>query len=335
MTINRPIRWLGGALAALLALLAVASSASAHGPDPLLTTQRWNQNQDVRYAWRSGAVPPSAYQGAVNAAASDVNASRGSQAATFGYSAGASSLIGYGVGATCGTLGLACAAPNAPTSFTVWMREQGHVFDWGSLRWCQAYSSWPDGCYDVENIILDELGHVEMLNHHANLSGEPDYLDAVVQTKSRTKPSAGYSTHRFGRCDVATLQVQYDMQSWGAKYSTCLSLATTLAIAASPTAVAKGGTTTLTATLKVADVASYSRLALNPVALRTVTLQRRPSGTSSWTTVGTMPRGSTSGTYTMALSLTARTDFRAVFAAPSDEGLVGSTSPPVTVSVGQ
>jgi hypothetical protein len=37
----------------------------------------------------------------------------------------------------------------------------------------------------------------------------------------------------------------------------------------------------------------------------------------------------------MALSLTARTDFRAVFAAPSDEGLVGSTSPPVTVSVGQ
>jgi hypothetical protein len=105
-------------------------------------------------------------------------------------------------------------------------------------------------------------------------------------------------------------------------------------VAASPAAVAKGGTTTLTATLKVADVASYSRLALNPIALRTVTLQRRPSGTTSWTTVGTMANGPTSGTYTYSISLTARTDFRAVFASPPDEGLLGSTSPTVTVSVG-
>lgn len=125
------------------------------------------------------------------------------------------------------------------------------------------------------------------------------------------------------------------MQGWGAKYSTCLNLTTTLALAANPTAVTKGGTTTLTATLKVADVPSYSRLALNPVALRTVTLQRRPSGTTSWTTVGTMANGSTSGTYTYSLALTARTDFRAVFTKPTDEGLLGSTSTVFTVSVGQ
>jgi hypothetical protein len=124
------------------------------------------------------------------------------------------------------------------------------------------------------------------------------------------------------------------MQAWTSRYSTCLSLSTTLALAASPAAVTKGGTTTLTATLKVADVSSYSRLALNPVASRAVSLQRRPSGTTSWTTVGTMAIGSTSGTYRYAVSLTARTDFRAIFATPGDEGLVGSTSPTVTVSVG-
>jgi hypothetical protein len=328
-----PIRWAGCLLVAVLLLLTVATSATGHAPDPIFSG-RWNQNQVLTYAWRSGAVPPSAYQGPIKAAAADINASRSSQAATFAYSSGASNLVGYGTGATCGTLGIACFSRSPTTSFTVWMREQGHKFDWGSLRWCQAYSSWPDGCYDVENIILDELGHVEILNHHGNLSGESDYLDAVVQAGSRTKPSAGYSAHSLGRCDVAALQVQYDMQNWGAKYSTCLSLTTTLALTANPAAIAKGASTTLTAALKVADVATYSRLALNPVALRTVVLQRRPSGTTTWTTVGTMSIGPTSGTYTQTLSLTARTDFRAVFTTPSSEGLLGSTSPIVTVSVG-
>lgn len=334
MRLTRPIRWLGGALAAVVILLCLASGAAAHGPDPVLSNGRWNQNQDLRYSWRSGAVPPSIYQAPINAAASDINASRGSQAATFAYTAGSGNLVGYGTGATCSTGGLACFTRTPTTSFTVWMREQGHVFDWGSLRWCQAYSSWPDGCFDVENIILDEFGHIEILWHHVNLTNDPDYLDAVVQTTSRAKPKSGYNAHRLARCDVASLQVQYDMQGWGAKYSTCLSLSTTLALTASPSAVAKGGTTTVTATLKVADVSSYSRLALNPVALRTVSLQRRPSGTTSWTTVGTMTSGSASGTYTYSLSLSARTDFRAVFATPTDEGLLGSTSPTVTVSVG-
>jgi hypothetical protein len=325
---------LGSLVSAAVALLVMTTGAGAHSPDPLLTTQRWNQNQDVRYAWRAGAVPPSIYQGPINAAAADVNASRGSQAATFGYSAGATSTIGYGVGATCGTLGLACASPNPPTSFTVWMREQGHRFDWGSLRWCQAYSTWPDGCYDVENVILDELGHVEALNHHSNYTGDSDYLDALVQTKSRTKPLAGYNAHAFGRCDVATLQVRYDMQGWGAKYSTCLNLATTLALGANAGYVAYGGTVTLTATLKVADDPSYSRLAANPVALRYVTLQRRAAGTSAWSTVGTMSYGSTAGTYTKAVQLFSRTEFRAIFGKPSDEGLLASTSSIVTVAIG-
>ena len=47
-----------------------------------------------------------------------------------------------------------------------------------------------------------------------------------------------------------------------------------------------------------------------------------------------MAYGSTSGTYTKALSLTARTEFRALFAKPAGEGLLASTSSTVTVSVG-
>jgi hypothetical protein len=332
---SHPLRLLLGVLAAVIALLVASAGVTAHSPDPVFSGSRYNQNQNLQFSWRSGSVPGPVYQAAIKAAAADASATRGSQAATFSYAAGAPSLIGYGVGATCGVKGIACFTRNPPTSFTMWMREQGHVFDWGSLRWCQAYTSWPNGCFDVENIMLDEFGHVEILNHHTNFSNGSDYTDAVVQELSRTKPTAGWNAHAFGRCDVASLQVQYDMQGWGAKYSTCLDLATTLELIASPTAIAKGGTTTLTATLKIANVSSYGRLALNPVSLRTVTLQRRAAGTSSWITVGTMSNGSTSGTYRTTISLTARTEFRALFAKPADEGVRAATSPIVTVAVGQ
>ncbi len=331
-TSARRIATMASTLAVVVALLA-AVGVAAHSPDPILSGGRFNQNQALPFSWRSGSVPPLAYQVPIVAAAADVTITRYSQAATFSYVAGAPNLIGYGTLASCGVQGLACFTRNAPTGFTIWMREQGHRFDWGSLRWCQAYATWPAGCYDVENILLDEFGHVEILNHHANLADGADYIDAVVQALSRTKPTAGWNAHAFGRCDVASLQLQYDMQGWGAKYSTCLSLSTTLALTASPTAIAKGGASTLTASLKVADVASYVRLALNPVALRTVILQRRAAGTTAWSTVGTMANGATSGTYTMSLSLQARTEFRALFVRPLDEGLLASTSATVVVAV--
>ena len=329
---HRIIRWTACAVAVVFELLLVTSVVTAHAPNPVFSG-RYNQNQVLAYSWRPGAVPAYGYQSAINAAATDASSSRGSQAATFSYVAGAPNLIGYGTGATCGPQGIACFTRNAPTGFTMWMREHGHVFDWGFLRWCQHYSTWPDGCYDVENIMLDEFGHVEILDHHANVSGDSDYTDAVVQALSRAKPRPGWNAHAFGRCDIASLQVQYDMQGWGAKYSTCHDLATTLTVASSSVTVPAGGSVTLTATLKVADNPAYSRLALNPVSLRVVMLQRRPPA-GSWVTVGAMSYGSTSGTYTSTLHLKARTEFRAVFATPSDEGLRGVTSPTVTVAVG-
>ena len=32
----------------------------------------------------------------------------------------------------------------------MWFREQGHEFDWGSLKWCQTYDDPPNGCFDAE-----------------------------------------------------------------------------------------------------------------------------------------------------------------------------------------
>jgi hypothetical protein len=219
-----------------------------------------------------------------------------------------------------------------PDSFTMWFRQQGYVFDWGALKWCQSYATWPNGCYDVENIALDEFGHIEGLAHHVNYSNESDYLDAVVQTYSRTKPSAGFDAHRFGVCDVAALQRMYDIQETYQRISTCLDLETNLALVAEPTSVLRAQYSTLTATLRIADDSAYGLLRNNLASKRVVTLERRSAGTTTWYAVGTMTPGA-SGTYTLKTSVTVTTEYRAVFRAPTDEGLQGDISSTVKVTV--
>jgi hypothetical protein len=332
-------RRLGRLLTAIVVLLAAAFAtggagpASAHSPDPVFSGSIWTKGSTLGFDWKAGQVPPSQLQTAILAAAADSNRSNGSRAARFSRVAGSTNPVAYGVSVTCGVNGIACFTRNPPTGFTVSFREQGHRFDWGSLAWCQMYATPPSGCFDVENIALDELGHVEILNHHANFADGSDYTDAVVQTVSHAKPATGWNAHQYGRCDVAALQLMYDVPAWSAPYSTCLDLATTLTLGASSTTIAAGTSLTFTAVLKVADDTSYRELRINPLSARTVTLQRRSPGTTAWTTQGTMTGTSTAGTYSMVASPTATYEWRAVFAKPAGEGLRAAVSATTTVHV--
>ena len=110
-------------------------------------------------------------------------------------------------------------------------------------------------------------------------------------------------------------------------------MSTVLTITASPTQIVVGSSTTLVATLKVVDADSYGRLGGNLVSGRIVTLQRRAVGTTTWIAVGTMPAGSASGTYVLAQRPGGATEYRAVFATPSSEGINGDSSPAVRVDV--
>ena len=199
---TRRRRLLGAIRAAGLVVAIAGVSAgpiAAHGPDPALGGKPFAQDQLLKYGWRSGAEPVAVIATALKAAAADASATRGSRAALFAYATTGPNLIGYGAGATCGVNGLACFTRDAPDGFSMWVREQGHVFDWGTLRWCQTYKAAPTGCYDVEAIALDEFGHVEGLDHHVNEPDGSDYEDAVVQTYSRTKPKPGWDMHGFAR----------------------------------------------------------------------------------------------------------------------------------------
>lgn len=318
-----------------LAIVLVAVTipvAHAHGPDPTLGGGAVEQDLEMRFRWRSGSEPPAALRTAILAAALDVTESKRSRAATFVFDAAAANPIGYGAGATCGVNGIACFTRTLPDRFTMWFRAQGHVFDWGTLRWCDAYTTPPNGCYDVENVALDEFGHIEGLAHHINYSDNRDYTDAVVQTYSRTKPSTGYDAHRFGVCDVATMQRIYDVQVSWQRISTCLDLGTVVVLQAAPTSLLRGQTARLTATLRIVDEAAYGRLRNNLLSKRVVSLERRDSGTSTWYPAGTMTPGD-SGTYTLDATVSVTTEFRAVFRTPTDEGVRGDVAPYVKVTV--
>lgn len=324
-----------GRLALLIGVMVTAASAgpaTAHAPDPTLSGSLFGQDQELRFRWRSGSEPPAAMRTAIRAAADDSNATRASQAATFVYDASGANMIGYGTG-TCGVNGIGCFSRTAPTSFTIWLREHGRSFDWGVLRWCQMQTEPTNGCYDAETIALDEFGHVEILNHHVNFVDESDYTDAVVQTFSRTRPKAGWNMHTYGVCDTATLQIKYDVPTLSSSYSACLDLLTIVTLSISDSSIAFGAPVDFGSLLRVATNTAYGRLSANPIAKRTVRLQRRAIGSTTWTTFFTLPPSTPTGTYRATLRLFETADFRTVFSAPSAEGLRGDTSPTLRVTV--
>lgn len=324
------LRMRGAAVAAAMVAALIPAGAVARAPDPFSSAGPMPKDHPFTFKWRTNRVPPAWMQPAITTGAADSNATRASRAPTFTLADGASNWIMYGKDAGCGPNGIACYTRSvATTSFTMSIRPQGHRFDWGVLRWCQAFAHWPDGCYDVENVALDEFGHVTGLEHHVNAVDASDYLDAVVQTVSRTKPRPGWDVHAYGRCDVARLQQRYDVPNGTTKISTCISLVTALTLSA-PTSAPYGTTVAFSARLSVMPTSGSYELGGNTLDGRVVVLQRRAAD-GTWTDVVTMTPGP-SGTYTARISATTTADWQAVFR-PNGEGLKSSTSPVRRVTV--
>ena len=326
---------LPGAIAALAAAAIGGAPALAHGPNPLLGTTTWDQDQIVGYQWASGAVPPPWMAGAIDAGAADVGRSVGSRAAAFTRVSSAASKIAYGGSVPCSSYGIACMnRTGVPDSFAgMWFRPHGWAFDWGTLRWCQALAFPTNGCYDAENVALDEFGHIEILSHHDNLADESDFLDSVVQFAARSRPKAGWNEHVFGRCDVARLQLEYELGSPADPISTCLSLATSLSMTSSATTVATGDSVRITGMFKVAVASAAEALSGDPLSGRMISLQRRAVGGTAWSTIATLAAASTAGAYTLAISPVLTYDYRLLFSQSSSEGLIGASSSTVRIAV--
>ena len=306
-------------------LLALAPAVLASQVTPI-SNKDWAQDQLVQYRWKADGVPPDWMQKAINGAAADSNRSRGSRAARLGYQAGADSWVAYSAELPTAAA-IAYASRNAPNSFKVWLRSHGHVFDWGVLRWCQFFDNAPNGCFDARTAALHEFGHVQGLGHTS--VGPPD---SIMYTTSLQKRKAGYNQRDFGACDVAAMQIRYELLTAATPVSSCLSLATTLSLTPSTTSFSPGASVTFTANLKIADGVAHARLAGDPLSGRTVVLQRRPVGGSSWTHQGQMGIGPADGSYRLTVSPDATYEWRASFAAPANEGLKASVSALVRVT---
>jgi hypothetical protein len=335
----------GGAGARRVVLVAIAGStltlvsataAAAHSPDPQLGTSGalWAQDQVIPYRWSPGQAPPAWMSGPIDTAAADIGATRASRAATFTRTADATSWIAYGGWDPCPSYAIACMdRSGAPRSFAMWFRVHGRALDWGVLRWCQAQASFTDGCYDAENLALDELGHVEILGHHANYTDGSDYADSVVQASAHSRPKIGWNQHYLGRCDVARLQLEYELRRPGDNLSTCLPLATAATLGSSAASIYIGSSVRFTATLKVAVSSGARNLSGDPLSSRTVLLQRRSIGGTTWTTVATMAGTTVSGTYGVTWSPTGSYDWRAFFQPAAADGAQASSSTAVRVTV--
>jgi hypothetical protein len=324
-----------GASTVAVSALAVGAATLAHSPNPLFGSTTWDQDQIVGYQWWSGAVPPSWMATAINLGAEDVGQSRKSRAATFTRVSSAASRIAYAAANPCPAYGIACVdRTGVPDKFAgMWFRPHGWPFDWGTLRWCQGLSSPVNGCYDAENVALDEFGHIEILGHHVNYADERDFTDSVVQYAARSRPKEGWNQHVFGRCDAARLQLEYELRSAADLVSTCLSLATNLSIVPSATAISTGQAVRITGNFKVAMASAARSLSGDPLSGRTIALQRRALGSSTWSTMANLAPNPTAGSYGLTITPPMTYDYRLSFAKTSAEGLLGSVSSVVRITV--
>ncbi len=292
----------------------------------------WGSNQRVGYRWKDGKVPPGWARAAITAAGRDSNQSRAAQAATFAQDDSGSSWIAY-TGNLPTNWAIGYTVARAPDSFSIRIRPQGTVLDWGTLHWCQFYSSPPRGCYDLEMVTLHEFGHVQTLDHpdEANVD---KFLDTVMHATVHSKPRVGWNMHEFGRCDIARLQIRYHALTSATRYSTCLDLPSALTLTSNSEGFESyGAAVTLTARLSVADDVKYAKLAGQRASGRVIELQRRAPG-GSWEDAGTLtPLNDDSGRYTRTISVNGTYYWRAVFAEPTDEGLNGSTSAVLLISM--
>ena len=324
------IRICSSAFVAVVLLALCGGNALASSPTPA-SGPTWNPNQHVDYRWKEGKETPAWMKAAIKAAAQDSNDSRDAKAAVLSQSDSGASWIAYSANiATNWAIGY--TTRSIPSNFTMRLRPQGYPLDWGNLRWCQFYDSPPIGCFDAEMIVLHEFGHAQTLDHPDDADVDT-WTDTIMHWAPKTKAKVGWNQHEFGPCDVARLQIRYDPLTSSTPYSTCLDLDTSLSLSASATGIGSGGSVTFTAKLKVADDVNWPLLASNPLSGRSVVIQRRAVGGSSWANAGTMAVLDDTGRYTKSLTLSGTYDYRASFAAPNNEGLEGATSPIVRVTV--
>ena len=305
--------------------------ASWPRPVPAFGGGGWGRDKILAFSWQVSNVPPVWARPALVTAASDASGSSIARSPTFRYGSSATNSVRYtSTFPSFCRFGIACASRAMP-AWAVWIRPHGTDFSWGTLRWCERTNT--DGCFDLRRVMLHELGHIAGLNHPSTAGFTLAPYETVMHAITPARPKPSSRRHVFGRCDVATLQELYDLPGSKALVSSCNDVATVIDLEASRSIVSAGGSVELIARLAIADRAEYGLMRRQRLAGRSVKLRYRSAGSGeSWSTTWMRPLAAT-GRYAATISPHATWEFKAVFPAPSDEGLRFSGSSIVNVKV--
>ena len=306
---------------------AALEPAGVGRPTPNFAAGGWAKDRTLAFRWSSGAVPPSWAKAPLKNAAADARRTADARSPRFPLSSSAANGISYTatLPGFCSSRAIACAGRSLPSTWGVWLRPHGTDYAWGTLRWCQKNSS-SSGCFDIRRVALHELGHIVGLDHPSASGFSLSSSDSIMQGITPARPHAGASRHAFGRCDVATLQELYDTPDNKTAISTCNDVVTQLTLTTSRDTVARGKSVTLTARLKVDARAAYRQLSGNVLNGRSLKLKYRPAGSDGAWKTAWMRSLYSSGRYEISLKPSATWEFKAVFPAPTDEGLRYSRS---------
>ncbi len=301
------------ALAAVQLAWALPATTAAHSPtEGKAEYSTDNHHQIYAYGTRSGSVAPSWLQTNVNAALNgDWDSANTTRSPYFSLPGGAAEIASVYWNTNAET-------PNTPECpASLWYActdylSSGQVEDrWksttflkgtgpGSLEsyWCQstAQVGSTDGCFDTRRVALHEAGHAVGIsrssNGHVHFPGgagaNPDH--SVMHSVPIAKPSTGYDQRWLGACDVLSLAIDYDLDSFDGVYPGCVDHLGAPAIQNDDidTAITQNTTTLLlcvgqsfsfAGTAKIVTASVLGQLSANGLAGRTVTIYRRtPTG---------------------------------------------------------
>jgi hypothetical protein len=315
----------------------------------------FNANQALQVVWDTGDPPPAAWmQAPISAGALAARHTTGSnptyaQNPTF-ISSGIDGVIYYLDYTTakksafplCPTNSapLACTrhrSLNWPNSWAMAFIIHNWDYDTPSnytVKWCDNVDQ--GTCWDVQRVAVHEFGHVLDLGH--NTTDQPS--NTVMFSETHSKYGSGGQIHEFRSCDIAKLQLKYDMSSTSGVYADCLEnapnagangLLTTVTVDTPPTVACLNEPVIFSGNLNVQSPASgYGLLAGNDLGSRTVNLQRSSPGAGSYSDY-TTDATSSAGVWTKNLQFGVSTnyDWRSQF--DTESGLNADTSPGVNV----
>lgn len=281
------------AVAATAMILLSATVASAHTP-VAGAVREYSQDTALQYKW-GAATYPTWFTGAMGSAFgidwtnSTYNNSR---KPTFSYAAGGAGTVSYkspsGVPQCVGEW-IGCSTAWGSTSWKVILRNFTQDPVRPTYKWVQTTGSCSNTCFDLRRVALHEIEHVTLAVSGHDAQGE---TNTIMASTTPWSPSTGWATHHVQKCDAAAFQLKYDLAALAGVYADCFDhiaghgvngLVSTATVSAPVASACYGTALSITGRLEIQANANYETLGGNPLASRTVLIDRKLHSSGTWT----------------------------------------------------